>query len=157
MGRAGTATPGESDDTGHEHVVDEEWQAAAVRRAPRHGRIIAVGLLVGFTGAIVHTAAAVGTAEPGNPYATGVSGVLRTFGVLAAVWVGVCLLVATTVVIVLDRSLGRRSRPVVTDHSVALTDDLTSPVTDEIPRWVRDAEDIEGAPRAGARPRPPEG
>jgi len=158
MGRARTDAPGDDGrfDHDHEHIVDEEWQSAAVRRAPRHGRIIALGLLVGFAGAVVHTAVSAGTAEPKNPVATGLSGVVRTFGVLAAVWVGACLLLATTVVIVLDRVVGRRIRPVVTEHTVTLTDDLVSPVTDDIPTWVRDADDLAGGPR-GAPARPPEG
>lgn len=157
MARERTDAPGADDSSEHEHIIDEEWQAAAVRRSPRHGRIIALGILTGFAVAIIHTAVAVGTADAGNPVTSGMSGLLRTFGVLAAVWVGFGLLLATTIVIVLDRVVGRRIRPVVTEHTVTLTDDLVSPVTDDIPTWVRDADDVAHDSRDGAAPRPPEG
>ncbi|MEU1971861.1 hypothetical protein ABZ477_09395 [Microbacterium sp. NPDC019599] len=136
----------------NEHVVNEEWETGAVRRAPRYGRILFLSVVAGLVAAAVHTAASTVVATTDDPFSSQLSGVVWIFGVLAVVWVAITLLLAATAIIVMDRLLSRRSRPVITEHSTVIVDDLVSPMTDEIPTWVRQAD----AERGDARDEPPE-
>ena len=140
MGRDPAGGPGE-DDRADEHVVDEEWETGVVRRSPRYGRILLGSVFAGAGVAAIHTAASTAVAEPNDPLASQASGIIWTFCVLAVIWIAFALLVAATIVIVLDRIVGGRSRPVVTEHRTIITDDLHSPMTDEVPWWLRAAED----------------
>lgn len=153
MARRPTGTAGAGDDSEHEHVVDEEWEAAALRRAPRHGRILLMSVVAGLVVAGIHTAVSSLQASPGDPMTSQASGVVWTYGVLAVIWVAFALLVAATAVIVLDKLSARRIRPVVTERSTTITDDLVSPVKDEVPWWVRDAEE-DARTRRDLPPRP---
>jgi hypothetical protein len=148
MTRARTGAAG--DDDPDEHVIHEEWESVGVRRAPRIGRIMISGIVLGLVTAGVLTAAAAVSEEPGGPLSTGASGYLRVFGVFAVICVGFGLLVAGLVVIVLDRVVGSRGRSVIAEHATSLSDDLVSPVTDDVPQWVRDADDVP-PPREGRR------
>ncbi|WP_345801128.1 hypothetical protein AAIB33_16940 [Microbacterium sp. AZCO] len=157
MGRE-PISPFDGDDPDEsEHVVGEEWEAGAVRRAPRYGRIFFFSIVAGLVVAGIHTAASTSVAAPADPFATQLSGVVWTFGVLAAVWVAFALLLAATLVIVLDRVLGRRVTPVITEHTTVISDDLTSPMTDEVPWWIREADAEAGDRRDEPPRRPPEG
>ena len=155
MTRARTGAAG--DDDPDEHVIHEEWESVGVRRAPRIGRIMISGIVLGLVTAGVLTAAAAVSEEPGGPLSTGASGYLRVFGVFAVICVGFGLLVAGLVVIVLDRVVGGRGRSVIAEHATSLSDDLVSPVTDDVPQWVRDAEDIETDQPDGPSGRRPKG
>ncbi|MEI3848980.1 MULTISPECIES: hypothetical protein [unclassified Microbacterium] len=155
MIRARTGAAG--DDDPDEHVIHEEWESVGVRRAPRIGRIMISGIVLGLVTAGVLTAAAAVSEEPGGPLSTGASGYLRVFGVFAVICVGFGLLVAGLVVIVLDRVVGSRGRSVIAEHATSLSDDLVSPVTDDVPQWVRDAEDIETDRPDGPSGRRPKG
>ena len=141
MTRARTGAAG--DDDPDEHVIHEEWESVGLRRAPRIGRIMISGIVFGLVAAGVLTALAAVSEEPGGPLSTGASGYIRVFGVFAVLCVGFGLLVSGLIVIVLDRVAGSRGRPAIAEHSTSLSDDLVSPVTDDIPQWVRDREDIE--------------
>lgn len=156
MARERTGAPEDDDRGEHEHVVDEEWLSLGVHRAPRIGRFLLTGVIGGLVVAAILTAVAGASAEPGGPLSAGPSGYLRVFGVLAALCVGVGLLVSGLTAIALDRVVGRRSRPVIAEHATTLVDDLISPVSDDIPQWVRDAEDLQPPPRQDpdARPAP---
>ncbi|MGQ2914754.1 hypothetical protein [Microbacterium aurantiacum] len=150
MARARTGAADDDDRSRHEHVVDEEWVSLGVRRAPRVGRFLFIGLFGGLATAIILTIVAGFTAPPGGPLSNGPSGYLRVFGVLAALCIGLGLLVMSVLAIVLDRFVGVRTSPVIAEHATTLHDDLTSPVGDDPPRWVRDAADL-----APPLPRPP--
>ncbi|TDN90896.1 hypothetical protein [Microbacterium sp. BK668] len=145
MGRTPAGAAGE-DDRADEHVVDEEWESGALRRAPRYGRILLGSVFAGLAVAGVHTALSSAGAAPGDPLASQPSGIMWTFGVLAVIWCAFALLVAATIVIVLDRIAGHRVRPVITEHRTIITDDLSSPMTDEVPWWLRGEEDEGGEP-----------
>jgi len=140
MGREPAGGPGE-DDRADEHVIGEEWEAGALRRSPRYGRILSMSILAGLLVAAIHTGLSIAGAAPNDPLASQASGVMWTFCVLAVIWVAFALLVASTAVIVLDRIVGTRSRPVITEHSTIITDDLTTPMTDEVPWWLRASDD----------------
>ncbi|WP_194397103.1 hypothetical protein [Microbacterium atlanticum] len=153
MTRARTGAAG--DDDPDEHVIHEEWESVGIRRAPRIGRIMISGIVFGVVAAGVLTAMAAFSEEPGGPLSTGASGFLRVFGVMAVVCVGFGLLVAGLIVIVLDRVVGSRDRPAIAEHSTSLSDDLVSPVTDDVPQWVRDREIIEAERGEGSGPHLP--
>ncbi len=145
MARARAAAPGPPDDD--DHVVDDEVVSVVVRRSPRYGRFLILGIVGGLLVAGVLTAIEAATGDPGGPLSTGASGFLRVFGALAAVCVGIGLLVTGLLAIVLDRVVGRRIRPETAERATVLTDDLKSPVSDDPPRWVGDPDvDPDAAP-----------
>ncbi|MFC8681904.1 hypothetical protein ACFT30_10300 [Microbacterium ureisolvens] len=151
--RAGTA----GDDDHDEHVIHEEWESVGVRRAPRIGHIMGAGIGLGLAAALILTVTAAFNEQPGGPLSTGASGYLRVFGVFAVICVGFGLLVAGLIVIVLDRRGARRERPAIAEHATTLTDDLVSPMTDEVPQWVRDAEGLDAEEPDGPERRRPKG
>jgi hypothetical protein len=153
MGRRSISAFGEDDSDDVEHVIDEEWEAGAVRRSPRYGRIFIVCVLAGLGVAALHTAVSTATGDARDPLSSQPSGILWTFGVLAVVWGAFALLLASTIVLVLDRVVGRRIRAVVTEHRTIIADDLSSPMKDEVPWWVRTAETERE--RDGRREEPP--
>ncbi|WP_203580976.1 hypothetical protein [Microbacterium hibisci] len=155
MTRARTGAAGADDPD--EHVINEEWESVGVRRAPRIGHIMGGGIALGLVAALVLTVGAAVTETPGGPLSTGASGYLRVFGVFAVICVGAGLLVASVTVLVLDRVVGSRRRSVIAEHATTLTDDLVSPVTDDVPKWVQDAEDLRSDRPDGSSPRRPEG
>lgn len=157
MGREPMSASGEDDFAENEHIIDEEWEAGAVRRSPRHGRIIGVSILAGLAVAAVHTTLSTAGADPADPLSSQFSGVMWVFVVLAVVWVAIALLVAVTSVIVLDRVSRRRIRPVITEHRTIISDDLTSPMNDEPPWWVREAEEDDRDRRDPPSTQRPEG
>ncbi|GAA2980942.1 putative membrane protein [Microbacterium terrae] len=126
-------------DDADDHIVDEELREVVVRRTPRYGRIFGIGIAGGLVAAVIVVALSGG---PSGLPATGAAGVMRGFGVVAAVCVAVGLLVSAIVVIVLDRRASRRVHPGTADHTTSLSDDLAHPVTDDAPRWVRDEDDL---------------
>ncbi|WES63749.1 hypothetical protein P0L94_14920 [Microbacter sp. GSS18] len=133
----GAAADSPDDD---DHVVDDEVVSVVVRRSPRYGRFLMIGLFGGLIVAGILTAVEAATGDPGGPLSTGASGFLRVFGALAAVCVGAGLAIMGVLAIVLDRVVGRRIRPETAERATVLTDDLTSPVTDDPPRWIGDAD-----------------
>jgi hypothetical protein len=125
-----------------EHVVDAEVAAYVMRRAPRYGRFITLGILVGLVVAVILTAA---SGAAGGPASAGVGGVLRVFGVTALVCVAIGLLISAVLAMILDRmGARRRTQHVIVDHTTTLVDDLSTPVGDEPPAWARDLEEERG-------------
>jgi len=146
--RAAAADPPDGDD----HIVDDEVVSVVVRRSPRYGRLLMIGIFGGLIVAGILTAIEAATGDPGGPLSTGASGFLRVYGALAAVCVGVGLLVMGVLAIVLDRVVGRRIRPETAERATVLTDDLVSPVSDDPPRWVGDPDVDPDAAREGPGP-----
>ena len=138
MGREPIDGHGGIEPADDEHVVGEEWEAGEVRRAPRSGRIFFSSVLAGLLVAAIHTWVTSTDATPSDPFSSRSADIARVFGALALVWVAVALLLAATLVLVLDRLLGRHVRPVITEHTTVIRDDLTSPMTDEPLPWMRE-------------------
>ncbi|MFH8251655.1 hypothetical protein ACH3VR_14910 [Microbacterium sp. B2969] len=157
MGREPITAYDGDDPPENEHVVDEEWETGAVRRAPRYGRILFFSVIAGLVVAAIHTAASTVVATSADPFSSQLSGVVWIFGVLAVVWVALALLLAATAVIVIDRVLGRRTRAVITEHQTVIVDDLVSPMTDEVQPWVRRADADRGEDPDEPPARQPEG
>lgn len=136
MARVGAADDPDDDD----HIVDDEVVSVVVRRSPRYGRFLGIGIAGGLVVAGILTAIEAVTGDPGGPLSTGASGFLRVFGALAAVCVGAGLLIMGVLAIVLDRVVGRRIRPETAERATVLTDDLVSPVSDDPPKWIGDPD-----------------
>lgn len=129
-------------DVDDEHVIDQEFLPVVVHSSPRYGRFLGIGIVLGLLAAGLLTFVASLTDAPGGPLSTGVSGVLRVFGVYAAVCVGVGLLIMGVLAIVLGRVSAKHSRSARAEHATTLVIDLDAPVNDDVPRWVRDADDL---------------
>jgi hypothetical protein len=138
--RGGTVG-GNSDD---EHVVDQEFLDVVVHSSPRYGRFLGIGVGLGLLVATVLTVVAAFTDEPGGPVSTGAGGILRVFALYAAVAVAVGLLLMGLLAMILDRRSLRRARAAHAEHETTLVMDLDSPVSDDVPLWVRDADDLSG-------------
>ncbi len=131
---------GEGDDD--ERVVDEEVLAVVVRPSPRYGRFLGVGIVAGLIVAVVLTFITGAGEDPGGPLSTGASGALRVFGVTAAVCVSVGLVVMGTLALILDHISSKHARRASAEHATTLVVDLDAPAGDEVPAWVRDADDL---------------
>ena len=125
-----------------EHVVDQEVLPVVVHSSPRYGRFLGIGIAVGLLGGVALTFLSGLAGDPGGPLSTGAGGVLRVFAIYAAVCVGLGLAVMGTLAIVLDRNSLRRARAAHAEHATTLVMDLDAPVSDDIPQWVRDADDL---------------
>ncbi|MET0829907.1 MAG: hypothetical protein ABWY26_10325 [Microbacterium sp.] len=125
-----------------EHVIDEEVLPVVVHSSPRYGRFLGIGVVLGLLVAGILTFVSGLTGDPGGPLSTGASGVLRVFGVYGAVCVGVGLLVMGLLAIVLDRVSSKHARSARAEHATTIVMDLESPVNDDVPRWVRDEDDL---------------
>jgi hypothetical protein len=138
------ATRGESAgrEVGDEHVVDQEVLRVVVHSSPRYGRFLGIGVFVGLFAAVTLTFLSSLTDAPGGPLSTGAGGVLRVFAVYAAVCVGAGLLVMGLLAIALGRASAKRARSARAEHDTTLVVDLAAPVNDDVPRWVRDSEDL---------------
>ena len=129
-------------DTADEHVVDQEYLDVVVHTSPRYGRFLGIGVTVGLVVAAILTLVAGVTADPGGPLSTGAGGVLRVFALYAAVCVAVGLVVMGVLAMVLDRRSLKRAHAAYAEHATTLVMDLESPVNDDVPPWVRDADDL---------------
>ncbi|MET0672094.1 MAG: hypothetical protein ABWY37_01245 [Microbacterium pygmaeum] len=145
-----------------ERVVDSQVLPVVIRSTPRYGRFLWTGVVVGLLVAVVLTYSASLTEQPGGPMSTGASGILWVFAVYAAVCVAMALLLMGLLVMVLARHSSHRVRSARAEHETTLVDDLRHPVTDDIPRWVLDAEDLapgtrradpDGGAPTGSQPR----
>lgn len=127
-----------------EYVVDQEVLAVVVHSSPRYGRFLGIGVGMGLVVAAILTMIAGITDDPGGPLSTGAGGVLRVFALYAAVCVAVGLVVMGMLAMLLDRRSLTRARAAHAEHATTLVVDLRSPVNDDVPRWVRDADDLSG-------------
>jgi hypothetical protein len=116
-----------------EHVVDQEVLPVVVHSSPRYGRFLGIGIALGLLAGAVLTLLS-GIGDPDGPLSAGAGGVLRVFAVSVA----------------LDRRSLRRARAAHAEHATTLVMDLDSPVNDDVPQWVRDADDVP-PPREGRR------
>lgn len=130
------------EDTDDEHVVDQEFLAVVVHSSPRYGRFLGIGVALGLVIAAVLTFVAGINDDPGGPLSTGAGGVLRVFALYAAVWVAVGLVVMGVLAMLLDRAPLKRAKAAHAEHETTLVVDMRSPVNDDVPRWVRDADDL---------------
>ena len=128
-------------DTDDEHVVDQEVLAVVVHSSPRYGRFLGIGVGAGLLVAAILTFVAGITDDPGGPLSTGAGGVLRVFALYAAVCVAVGLVVMGVLAMMLDRASLKRAKAAHAEHATTLVVDMRSPVNDDVPRWVRDADD----------------
>ena len=124
-----------------EHVVDQEVLPVVVHSSPRYGRFLGIGIAVGLLAGAALTLLS-GIDDPGGPLSTGAGGVLRVFAIYSAACVGVGLVVMGLLAVALDRHSLRRARAAHAEHATTLVMDLTSPVNDDVPQWVRDADDV---------------
>ena len=129
-------------EAGEEHVVDQEVLRVVVHSTPRYGRFLGIGVFVGLFAAVILTFLSSLTDAPGGPLSTGAGGVLRVFAVYAAVCVGAGLLVMGLLAIALGRAAAKRAHSAQAEHDTTLVVDLAAPVNDDVPRWVRDSEDL---------------
>lgn len=136
------APRGASGDFGDEHVVDHEVRAVVVHSSPRYGRFLLIGVVLGVIAAVLLTVIAALTGDPGGPLSTGSGGVLRVFALYAAAGIAVGLVVMGLLAMALDRRSLARARAAHAEHATTLVVDLQAPASDEIPHWVRDADDL---------------
>jgi hypothetical protein len=136
------AMPGDAAPHANEHVVDEEVRAVVVHSSPRYGRFLGIGVVAGLVAAAVLTALASITDAPGGPLSTGAGGVLRVFAIYAAVCVGVGLLGMGLLAMSLDRRSLKRATRAHAEHATTLVVNLDAPASDDVPQWVRDADDV---------------
>lgn len=95
-------------------VVTEAAVGARVRRSPRYAVFLVLGAALGVLTAMILTFAFFDErkqAANGAVYTAG-----QVFGFLALVGIAAGLLVGGLVAILLDRTVGRRTRTVVVDH-----------------------------------------
>lgn len=134
-------------DPDDEHVVDHEVRAVVVHSSPRYGRFLMIGVVLGVIAGVLLTIIAALTDDPGGPLSSGSGGVLRVFALYAAACIAVGLVVMGVLAMALDRRSLARARAARAEHATTLVLDLDAPVNDDIPQWVRDAEDPRGPAR----------
>jgi len=125
-----------------ERVVDDEFLPVVVRPSPRYGRFLGTGIALGLLTAIVLTFVSGSGPDAGDALGAGASGVLRVFGVYAAVCIAAGLLLMGTLALVLDRIVSRHAHAARAEHVTTLVVDLDAPVDDDVPPWVRDEDDV---------------
>lgn len=128
--------PDSSSPQPHEHVVDVQVQAVRLRRTPRYGRILGLGVAIGIVLAVILTA--VSSASGQGVASSGEAGLLWAFGLNALVTVALSLLISALIILAVDRSHASRLRAARAAQEVTLVDDLTSPMTDQVPPWRRE-------------------
>ncbi|MFE1646385.1 hypothetical protein [Microbacterium sp. P01] len=125
-----------------EYLLDEELLDVSVRRAPRIGRFLGMGIVLGLLASTVLTVASGMNEAAGGIVSSGPSGVLLVFGVLSAVCIGIGLVIFGGMALVLDRMMARTLRHSLAERATTLTDDLDTPSNDDLPKWVRDHEEL---------------
>jgi hypothetical protein len=96
-------------------MTSDEIVGGRVRRSPRYGVFLVVGALLGVLVALILTFAYDGTSSPS--VLTNVSfSQGQVFGFLALIVGSIGALIGGVVALVLDRTVGRRTRPVTLDH-----------------------------------------
>lgn len=102
-------------------TVEDHLETVRVRRAPRFGLFLVLGAFLGVVVAGILTVAFHGTDHPseiGVQYTQ-----LQVFGFLALAGVAVGLAVGAVVALVLDRTVGRRTREVRVDRERVRVDE----------------------------------
>lgn len=95
--------------------ISDKVETVRVRRAPKYGVFLVLGAAFGVLLAMILTLSFSGTAEvspnTGVQYST-----LQVFGFIVLICVPIGIVLGAVVALVLDRTLGRRTRDVVVDH-----------------------------------------
>jgi uncharacterized membrane protein len=102
-------------------TVEDHFETVTVRRAPRHGVFLILGAVVGVIVAAILTFAFQGTQQPsaaGVQYST-----MQVFGFLALACAAIGLLLGGVVALILDRTMGRRSRRLRVDREHVRVDE----------------------------------
>lgn len=94
---------------------DDEIVTVQVRRAPKYGVFLALGAALGILAAMILTFAFDGTALP-SPNTTIEYTTLQVFGFVALLCVPIGVALGGAVALILDRTVGRRTREVRADH-----------------------------------------
>lgn len=96
-------------------VVEDHIETLQVRRAPKYGVFLGMGAAGGVVAAIILTFAFTGTLfespNTGMVYSQG-----QVFGFLALICIAAGLLIFGVLALVLDRTVGRRTRGVTVDR-----------------------------------------
>lgn len=111
---AGTQRPGPPPAASAAPVVDDEIQTVRVRRSPKIPVFLVLGAALGVFVAMILTFAFDGSENPAANGAVYSSG--QVFGFLALVCGAAGLALGGLVAIILDRTVGRRTREVQVDH-----------------------------------------
>ncbi|MFG6402314.1 MULTISPECIES: potassium transporter Trk [unclassified Microbacterium] len=95
--------------------VTDEVETLRVRRAPKYAVFLILGAALGVLAAMILTLSFNGTSEvspnTGMSYSS-----LQVFGFLALICIPLGMVVGAVIALVLDRTVGRRTRDVVVDH-----------------------------------------
>lgn len=116
----------------HEHILDDAWHDVGVRRAPRAGRFLLVGIAGGAAVAVVMTVIAESSGLGAANF--GLEGAFRIFAINALIFVAIGLALAGGAVIVLERLANRRGHKTLADRETVLYHDLSRPVQDDPPK-----------------------
>lgn len=95
-------------------------EQAQVRRAPRVGVFLLLGVALGIIVALILTFAFDGTADK-SPFTTVQYSLSQVFGFLALICGTIGLAVGGVVALILDRTIGRRTRTVTVAHEHVTT------------------------------------
>jgi hypothetical protein len=96
-------------------TVRDEVVTVRVRRAPKIGVFLVAGAVLGILAALVLTFSFDGTERP-SPNTTVDYTTMQVFGFVTLICVPIGLVLGAVVALVLDRTVGRRTRPVRVDH-----------------------------------------
>jgi len=116
---ADQADPSPAHPAPHTQAHVDELVDVTVRRSPRYGVFLALGAALGILVALILTFSIDSSgrvADNGAVYSQG-----QVFGFLALVGVAVGLALGGIVALILDRTIGRRSRTVRVDHETVET------------------------------------
>lgn len=116
----------------HEYTVDDGWQNVGLRRAPRAGRFLVLGIAVGVVVAIILTVVAEASGIGAANF--GFEGAFRILAINVLIFVAIGLALAGGLVIALEKLANRRSRKSLADRETVLYHDLTGPVSDDPPK-----------------------
>ncbi len=98
----------------HHELLEDRIETVKVRRAPKYSVFLLLGAALGIIVALILTFAFDGTAEPtdqGVVYSSA-----QVFGFLALICVTVGVALGGGVALLLDRTVGRRTREISVDH-----------------------------------------
>jgi NhaP-type Na+/H+ or K+/H+ antiporter len=103
-----------TEDSASHSLVEDRIETATVRRAPKYSVFLIAGAALGILVALILTFAFNGTDEPsveGVVYSTG-----QVFAFLALIGIAVGIALGAIVALILDRTVGRRTRKVTVDR-----------------------------------------
>jgi len=111
------STPPPSDDD-PQPVIDDEVVRVSVRRAPKYAVFLVAGALLGVVVALILTFGFAGV-DDASPNTGVVYSQMQVFGFVGLICVSLGVLVGGLVALILDRTIGRRTREVTADRERA--------------------------------------